>query len=130
MARHEKVAEVIRREVSSIIHDELKDPRLGFITITRVEMPADLSFARIFYSVLGDQQAQEKSKEALDSANGFIRRLIGQRIQLRLVPEIIFKQDKSSEYSIRIQQVLDEIKELEKTNEPDKKDKRVPKKKK
>jgi len=113
MARCEKVAEAIKKEVSLIIHDELKDPRLGFITITRVEVTADLRQAKIFFSVLGKDEDYKKSKDALDSALGFIRRLIGQRISLRFVPEIMFREDRSSEYSIRIQKVLDEIKGLD-----------------
>ena len=112
MARYEKVAEAIKEEVSNIIHDELKDPRLGFITVTRAELTHDLRCAKIFFSVLGSEEEQAKSKKALDSAVGFIRRLIAQRIQLRFAPEISFKEDKSGEYSIGIQQVLDEIKEL------------------
>lgn len=125
MSRQEKVAEALKKEVSLIIHDELKDPRLGFITITRAEITPDLRQAKIFFSVLGKDEDYKKTKEALDSALGFIRRLIAQRIRLRFTPEIIFKEDKSSEYSIRIQEVLDEIKQL---NEP-KKSNRLRKKK-
>ncbi len=133
MSRLEKVAEAIKKEVSLIIHDELKDPRLGFVTVTRAEVTADLTQAKIFFSVLGKDEDYKKTKEALDSASGFIRRLIAQRIRLRLVPEILFREDRSSEYSIRIQEVLDEIKELdgsgkEKRSEP-KKSSRVHKKK-
>jgi ribosome-binding factor A len=112
MSRKDKVQDAIQKEVSSIIQNELKDPRLGFLTITAVEMTPDLRYAKIFYSVLGKEQEHQKTKEALDSALGFIRRLIAQRLQLRFAPEIMFKEDKSSEYSIRIQEVLDEIKEL------------------
>lgn len=115
MARYEKVASAIKREVSNIIHDELDDPRIGFLTITRVELAADLRNAKIFFSVLGGDAQYKKSKEALDSALGFIRKLIGERIKLRFVPEIAFREDKSAEYSIKIQQALDEVKKL---NEP------------
>lgn len=125
MPRYEKVAEAIRKEVSLIVHDELKDPRLGFITITRVELTQDLRYAKIFFSVLGSEEDYKKTKAALDSALGFIRRLVAERIKLRFAPEIIFRQDRSSEYSMRIQEVLEEIKEL---NEP-KKTRRVHKKK-
>jgi ribosome-binding factor A len=117
MSRKEKVQDAIQKEVSSIIQNELKDPRLGFVTITAVEMTQDLRYAKIFYSVLGKDEEHKKSQKALDSALGFIRRLIAERIQLRFVPEIVFKEDKSSEYSVRIQEVLDEIKELEKPKE-------------
>ena len=112
MARYEKVAEALRKEISSIIHDELNDPRLGFVTITNVDLTSDLRYAKVFFSVLGKDQEYNRTKEALDSALGFIRRLIAQRIRLRFTPEIAFKEDRSSEYSIKIQQVLEEIKEL------------------
>lgn len=111
MARWERVAQAIKREISIILHEELKDPRVGFITITRVEVTADLRQAKIFFSVLGGDEDYKKTQEALDSALGFIRRLIAERIQLRFAPEIIFREDKSTQYSIHIQQVLDEIKE-------------------
>ncbi|MFA5410992.1 MAG: 30S ribosome-binding factor RbfA [Candidatus Omnitrophota bacterium] len=125
MARYEKVAQALKEEVSIIIHDELKDPRLGFVTVTRAELTPDLRFAKIYFSVLGNDEDYARTKKALDSALGFIRRLIAQRINLRLTPEIMFKEDRSSEYSIRIQKLLDEIKE---SNEP-KKSRRMPKKK-
>lgn len=115
MARKEKVAEALRKEVSLIVHEELKDPRLGFVTITGAEVTQDLRQAKIFFSVLGKDEDYKKTGEALDSAAGFIRMLIAQRIRLRFTPEIIFRQDRSAEYSIRIQKTLDEIKEL---NEP------------
>lgn len=111
MSRQERVAQALKEEVSGIIHYELNDPRLGFITVTRVELTQDMRNAKIFFSVLGDAQAYKKTAEALNSALGFIRRLIAQRIRLRFAPEIIFKEDRSSEYSVRIQEVLDKIKE-------------------
>lgn len=113
MSRRDRVAEAIKKEASLIIHDELNDPRLGFVTVTKVEVTEDLRYAKIFFSVLGKDQDYKKTQEALDSALGFIRRLIAQRINLRLAPEIIFKEDRSIEYSIKIEEVLNEIKELE-----------------
>jgi len=111
MARFQKVAEAIKREVSIIIHDELKDPRLGFVTVTRVELTTDLRSAKVFFSVLGKEEEHKKTKEALDSALGFIRRLIGQRIKLRFVPELLFREDRASEYSVKIEEILNQIKE-------------------
>jgi ribosome-binding factor A len=125
MSRQDKVAEAIRQEASLILHDELKDPRLGFVTITRVEITQDMRQAKIFFSVLGKEEEHKKTKEALDSALGFIRKLIAERINLRFAPEIIFKDDKSVEYSVRIEELLNQVKEL---NEP-KKSRRVHKKK-
>jgi ribosome-binding factor A len=112
MSRVDKVAEAIRQEASIIIHDKLKDPRLGFVTITRVELTADLRQAKIFFSVLGNDEEYKKTNEALDSALGFIRSRIAQRINLRFAPEIMFREDRSTEYSVRIEEVLNEIKEL------------------
>jgi len=125
MTRQDRVTEEIRKEASIIIHDELKDPRLGFVTVTRVEMTPDLRLAKIFFSVLGKEEEHKRTKAALDSALGLIRTKIAQRINLRFAPEIIFKEDRSSEYSVRIQEILDEIKEL---NEPPKKSRRLHKK--
>ncbi|MEK6727227.1 MAG: 30S ribosome-binding factor RbfA [Candidatus Omnitrophota bacterium] len=114
MSRMQKIAEAIRQEASMVIHDKLKDPRLGFVTVTRVEVVADLRLARIYFSVLGKDEDYKKTKEALDSGLGFIRRLVAQRLNLRIAPEIMFIEDRSSEYSVRIQEVLNEIKALEK----------------
>jgi ribosome-binding factor A len=127
MARVERVTEAIRQEVSIIIHDDLKDPRLGFVTVTRVEMTPDMRFAKIFFSVLGGEEEYKKTKEALDSALGFIRSKIAQRINLRLAPEIAFEDDRSSEYSVRIQEVLDEIKGLKPATDTPKEIKLKPK---
>jgi ribosome-binding factor A len=123
MSRAEKLSEVIKEEIGRIIQTELKDPRLGFVTVIRVELTDDMRYGKVFFSVLGNVDAQKKSVEALTSATGFIRRLIGERIELRFVPEIRFILDTSAEYSIRIQQELDKIKEedeLRKNNQADK----------
>lgn len=116
MSRHDRVTEAIRKEASLIIHGELKDPRLGFVTVIRVELTRDLRFAKIFYSVLGKEEDYKKTKNALDSALGFIRRLIAQRMKLRLAPQIAFYEDRSSEYSVRIEEVLNQIQGL---NQPE-----------
>jgi ribosome-binding factor A len=112
--RKDKVQDAIQKEVSDIIRNELKDPRLGFVTITSVEVTDDLRNAKIYFSVLGKEEEFKKTKEALDSALGFIRKQLAARIQLRFAPEIMFKADMSSVYSVRIEQVLDEIKQLDK----------------
>lgn len=112
MPREDKVSEALKQEISNIILSELRDPRIGFITVTRVELTHDLRYARVFFSVLGKDEEYEKTKKALDSASGFIRRLIAQRIRLRFAPEISFKEDRSVEYSIQIQKALEEVKKL------------------
>ena len=120
MSRQEKIAEAIRQEASIIIHDKLKDPRVGFVTITNVEITHDLRFAKIFFSVLGDEAAYKKTKEALNSSLGYVRKLIAQRLSLRFAPEIAFYEDRSSEYSVRIEEVLNELKEKDGQAKPKK----------
>jgi ribosome-binding factor A len=117
MSRHERVEEAIRKEVSLIIHDELKGPRIGFVTIIRVELTKDLRNAKIFYSVLGKEEDHKKTKLALDSALGYIRSLVAQRINMRFATELVFQEDHSSEYSVRIEEVLNKIKELDQSRD-------------
>ncbi len=113
-SRQDKVKSQIEKEVSSIINNEIKDPRMGFVTITGVEISPDLRYAKIFFSVLGKEKEHARTKQALDSASGFIRRLVAERIQLRFAPELVFKEDRSGEYSAKIEEILNEIKGLEK----------------
>lgn len=113
MSRQDRIRQALKKEVSNIIHDELKDPRLGFVTVTDIEITPDLRYAKIFFSVLGSDEDYNKTKAALDNATGFIRKLISQRIRLRFTPEIIFRVDRSAEYSINIQKALEEIKKLD-----------------
>jgi ribosome-binding factor A len=113
MARKDKIVEAIREEASIVIHDELKDPRLGFVTVTGAEISDDLRHAKVFYSVLGSEEQRAKTAEALASADGFIRKRIAEAINLKFAPEIIFREDRSSEYSARIEEVLNEIKSIE-----------------
>lgn len=120
MSRQEKIAEAIRQEASVIIHDKLKDPRIGFVTITNVEITHDLRFAKIFFSVLGNDAAYKKTKEALNSSLGYVRKLIAQRLSLRFAPEIAFYEDRSTEYSVRIEEVLNEVKEKDEQAKPKK----------
>ena len=115
MSRVDKVAEEIRREVSRILQQEMNDPRVGFTTVTRVELTPDLRFARIFYSVYGSEKQWEDTQEGLTHAIPFIRRLIGERVQLRFVPEILFKSDHSAEYSIRVEEELQALRSVEVT---------------
>lgn len=130
MARKDKVAEAIRQETSLIVHDKLKDPRLGFVTITRVEMTDDLRYAKIFFSVLGKDEDYKRTQEGLDSAKGFIRKLVSDRINLKFAPDIAFYEDHASEYSVRIDEVLNEIRQLDEANKEAKKAEKAKKAKK
>lgn len=107
--RAQRVAEQIKKEVAQILRDELKDPRIGFATITSVEISSDLRYVKIFVSVYGSEEEKKQTLEALNNASGFIRREIGQRIKLRYTPEIMFKFDESIEHGARIAEILNKI---------------------
>ncbi len=109
MSRSDKVAQEIKKVVSAVIQKELFDPRMGFTTITRVEVTDDLRFSHIYYSVLGDEQQWQNTGEAVEHAAAFIRCRLGDELNLRYVPEIVFRPDHSVEYSIRIEQELERI---------------------
>src|SRR5690625_5144107 len=109
--RANRVAEQIKIEISDIINNKIKDPRIGFLTITDVEVTGDLQQAKVFFSVLGDEEEREESLLGLSKANGFIRSEIGQRIRLRKVPEIIFEYNVAHEYENHIDALLRELEE-------------------
>lgn len=105
--RQARVQDQIRAELSEMITLELKDPRIGFATVTRVEVTPDLQSARVWVSVLGEKEAQEGTLEGLSSATGFLRHEIGHRLRLRRTPELTFFLDHSTEDVLRIKSLLD-----------------------
>lgn len=107
--RSEKVAETIHELICSILSRGLNDPRIGFVTITAVELTEDLSLARIFFTVIGDDKAKKDTEAGLNSAKGFIRREIGKNLTIRHTPELLFKYDSSLDYASRIDSLLKEI---------------------
>lgn len=104
-----RLQEAIKREASYIIQQKVKDPRLGFVSITDVELSNDLSHCKIFVSVLGDENQREQTMIGLNKATGFIRSEIGNSVKLRHVPEIVFQYDNSIEHGSRIEAILREI---------------------
>ncbi len=108
--RVEKVQELMKQEVSQIILRELKDPRIGFVTVTSVECTGDLREAKIYVSLMGSEQQVKDCWAGLTSSLGYIRREIGKRIRLRFTPEISLAIDKSLDYSAHIQELLLKIK--------------------
>ena len=104
-----RVGEQIKKELSVLIQSELKDPRIGFVTVTGVEVPNDLAQAKVYLSVLGDEEQKKNTLIALEKANGFLRSEIGKRIRLRHTPELIFKFDESIAYGSHIEKLLGEI---------------------
>ena len=106
MTRPERVAEVIKEEVSRIVRERVSDPRIGFISVTAVELTPDLKSCKIFVSVLGDKTEREKTFEGLRSATSFIRGQLGNVLKLRFVPEISFVYDKSIESASRVLAIM------------------------
>jgi ribosome-binding factor A len=107
--RKQRVAERIKQELSQIIHDQIKDPRVGFVTITRVDLNDDLKYAKVFYSVLGDDEQKKQAIEGLNSAKKFIRKLLGDSLEIRYTPDFSFKLDDSIEYNMHISKIFDKI---------------------
>ena len=108
--RVEKVQELMKQEISQIILRELKDPRIGFVTVTSVECTGDLREAKVYVSLMGNESQVKACWSGLNSSLGFIRREIGKRIRLRVTPELSFALDKSLDYSAHIQELLLKIK--------------------
>lgn len=111
--RVNRVAEQMKKELGDIIIQKLKDPRVGFVTVTDVEVTGDLQNATVFISVLGNEEEKEATLKGLDKAKGFIRSEVGKRIRLRKVPEIEFSFDESIEYGNRIQTLLTQVNQEE-----------------
>src|SRR3979409_1607597 len=108
--RADQVGEQVREEIMSIIRRELKDPRIGFVSITSVRMSPDLRSARVRVSVLGKQEQQKESLAGLVSAKGLIRHELGRWVQnLKFSPEFRFERDSSIEYSVHINELLKEV---------------------
>lgn len=107
--RSEKVAETIHEIICSILSKGLNDPRIGFVTITGVEVTDDLSLARIYFTAIGDDNVKKETEAGLNSAKGFIRRNIGKQLTIRHTPELVFKYDKSLDYGSKIESLLKEI---------------------
>ena len=109
--RKERVAQALRREAGQIISEGLRDPRIGFVTVTKATISDDLRNATIYYSVLGGEKAKDRAKHGLKSAHNFIRGEIGNRLKLRYTPGISFKYDDSWEKLQEIEGTFQKVKE-------------------
>lgn len=116
--RRRQVGSILREELSQIIQQELKDPRLGFASILRVEVAPDMSFARVFVSVFGSQEERDATIEALEHANGFIRRQLAPRLSLRTIPRLSFVLDRSMEHAEHVSRILAEVQADTEPDEP------------
>jgi ribosome-binding factor A len=116
-ARPERVGEELRHVLAELLAREVHDPGLGFVTITKVRVTADLQLARVSYTCLGDDKVRQDTARALGRATPFLRRAIGQRLRLRRVPELTFHFDASIENQANIERILLELEEERKTRQ-------------
>ncbi len=107
--RTRQVGDLIREEVDDIIRNDVSDPRIGFFTITRVEMSPDLRSASAYISVLGSENERQDTLSALASASGYIRRHLKPRLRMRQIPEISFVDDRSMEYAQTISTAINQL---------------------
>lgn len=107
--RIRKIQEFIKQEVSRIILQELKDPRLGFVTVTDVRITGDLREATVYVSLFSRDEEKKNTLAALAKANGFIRSEVGKRLGIRYSPQIGFKEDQSLDYGMKIEKILHTI---------------------
>lgn len=103
-----RIAEQIQRELAGLIRLELKDPRVGMVTLTDVEVTADYAHAKVFFTTLGTREQIEAASAGLNHAAGFLRHELGQRIKLRSIPQLHFIYDESVERGVRLSQLIDE----------------------
>jgi ribosome-binding factor A len=124
-ARSERVQEALRQEISRIVQSEINDPRLGFLTITSVELTRDLRFAKVYFSVLGEDKKKSLALKGLNSAKGYIKGLLSDRIKLKFMPGIEFKIDESIEHTKKIHDILENIKKEKHDTAGDRGDKKA-----
>ena len=105
-----RVSELVRGHLATLIERRLNDPRVAGVTVTDVEVSSDTRQAKVYYSLIGDQQARQQAARGLESASGWLRRELGQHLHTRHTPELIFVYDPSLEHGARMSQILDELK--------------------
>ncbi len=107
--RSHRLGEQIHKEISALLVKGLKDPRIGFVTITGVEVPPDLHLARVFYTVMGDDSIRKATQQGLQSSAPYLRRELARRLRARYVPDLLFQYDVSFDYGNRIESLIREI---------------------
>lgn len=107
--RQDQLGEVIARELSDLIRTRMKDPRIGFASITDVDLSADLRHAKVFVSVMGDTQAQRATLDALNHASGFLRHELAQRLTVRHTPDIAFRLDESIARGAHVLDLINQV---------------------
>lgn len=113
LKRSDRVADLIKTELSDILLKEVRDPRIGSVTITGVELTYDLRSAKVFFVRMGEDVGSRELQESIQNASGFLKRELGKRLQLRYVPALNFLYDRSFEYGDRIEKLLHQVKQEE-----------------
>jgi ribosome-binding factor A len=108
--RSHRVGDLIKEEVADIIHRRIKDPRVGFVTVTGVDLTEDLKIARVYVSILKEEERQE-TLEILNSAKNFVRSELSGRLRMKFIPTVEFRLDTSIEYGDKIEKLLKQIRE-------------------
>jgi len=109
--RVDRIEEQLRMELSEIVEREIQDPRVHFVTMTRVKVTPDLGHARVFITVLGSEDERKKALQGLRSAAGFAKRALAKRLHhLRRIPELVFEYDEMLEQDMRLEQLMEQIK--------------------
>ncbi len=106
-SRTDRIGQQIQRELAVLVRDELKDPRLGMVTIQAVKVVRDLSHAKVYFTVLGQEGEQDESTKLLKVASGFLRKMLGQRMKLRTIPQLNFIYDDSIEYGAHLSTLIE-----------------------
>ncbi|MDZ7672292.1 MAG: 30S ribosome-binding factor RbfA [Halanaerobiales bacterium] len=107
--RVRRMSQLLKEEISKIVLRELKDPRIGFASITKIDVSSDLKHAKVMVSVYGSEQEKKETMEGLDAANKYIRKLVGERLTTYHTPELIFRYDDSIEQGVHISHLIDEV---------------------
>ena len=105
-SRSRRVAEQIQRELAELVQLDLKDPRVGMITLTGVDVTSDYSHAKIYFSLLGDQERLKQALDGLNSASGYLRSQVAHRMKLRIMPALHFVHDPSIEEGMRLDKLI------------------------
>jgi ribosome-binding factor A len=114
-----RVGELLKEEISQIVLREMKDPRIGFVSVTDVEVSGDLRHAKVFVSVYGTDKEKEETLSGLQQAQGFVRKLVGERVKIHHTPEVIFRYDDSIENGVHISKIIKDLKESGEIKESD-----------
>jgi ribosome-binding factor A len=104
-----RLNEQLKRELSDLIRTQVRDPRVGIVTVTAVEIAADLGSARVFVRIMGDQADFKETLAGLEAAAPFLRGLLGRVLHIRRIPELRFREDRSMEHARRIEQLLADV---------------------